>query len=60
MLQYDQSIKAENGQNLKNYTSVSLISYVTKCFEWLMGNRLTKYLKVNNLYNTNQLDFLAW
>lgn len=46
---------------LKNIyvVQVTLISHLKKCFEWLIRAKNTKYLKINNLYNTNRYGFWA-
>lgn len=38
----------------QNYGSMNFTSQLTKCFQILIRKQLIEYLKVDNLYNTNQ------
>ena len=51
--------KAKDKELLSNYRPISVISSVSKIFEYAIADQLTKYLIDNNLFSPNQYGFRA-
>ena len=51
--------KAKDKELLLNYWPISVLSSVSKIFEYAIADQLTKYLIDNNLFSPNQYWFRA-
>ena len=51
--------KAKDKELLSNYRLVSVLSSVSKIFEYAIADQLTEYLIDNNLFSPNQYGFQA-
>ena len=51
--------KAKDKELLSNYRPISVLSSVSKIFEYAIADQLTKYLIDNNLFSPNQYGFRA-
>ena len=49
--------KADNSSNVSNYRPISLLPCFSKMLEWIMCNRLQKYLKDQNILYDKQFGF---
>ena len=49
--------KADNNSNVRNYRPISVLPCFSKMLEWIMYNRLQKYLKDQNILYDKQFGF---
>ena len=49
--------KADNSRNIINYRSISVPPCFSRMLEWIMYNRLQKYLKDQNILYDKQFGF---
>ena len=51
--------KANDKEFLSNYRPISVLSSMTKLYEYTISDQLTQYLIDNNLFSSNQYGFRA-
>ena len=49
--------KSGDSNSTVNYRPISILPFMSKIFEKLMSARLDSYLKLNNIFYTNQFGF---
>ena len=51
--------KANDKELLSNYRPISVLSFMSKLYEYAISDQLTRYLIDNNLFSSNQYGFRA-